>query len=80
LGWAEEEDEVTTKEHLSTHDKQIAAMRVLIKEGMQLVIATRQDMRGFRQDMRDLLKSQKRTEENLAKLIAALGRGGNGKH
>jgi hypothetical protein len=64
---------MTTKEHLSMHDKQIASMRALMKEGIQLVIATRKDMRA-------LLQSQKRTEKNLADLIAALGRGQNGKH
>ena len=64
---------MTTKEHLSQHDKQIASIRALVKEGMQLVIATRKDMRA-------MLQSQKRTEKNLADLIAALGRGTNGKH
>ena len=62
-----------TKEHLALHDKQIASMRALVKEGLQLVVATRKDMRA-------LLQSQKRTEKNLADLIAALGRSSNGKH
>ena len=64
---------MTTAEHLKLHDKQIAAIRALVKEGMQLVIATRQDMRS-------MLQSQKRTEKNLAALILALGRSPNGKH
>jgi hypothetical protein len=64
---------MTTKEHLSMHDKQIASIRGLVKEGMQLVLATRKDMRA-------LLQSQRRTEKNLADLIAALGRSSNGKH
>jgi len=71
---------MTAAQHLTQHDKQIAAIRTLVKEGMQLVIATRQDMRSMRQEMRTMLESQKRTEKNLAALIAALGRGTNGKH
>jgi hypothetical protein len=66
-------DSVTTKEHLTLHDKQIASIRTLVREGMQLVVETRKDMRI-------MLQSQKRTEKNLADLIAALGRGTNGKH
>jgi hypothetical protein len=66
-------DSVTTKEHLTLHDKQIASIRSLVREGMQLVVETRKDMRI-------MLQSQKRTEKNLADLIAALGRGTNGKH
>jgi DNA-binding FrmR family transcriptional regulator len=62
------------------HDKQIAAIRGLVKQGMDLVIATRLDMTAMRKDMRTMLQSQKRTEKNLADLIAALGRGANGKH
>ncbi len=62
-----------TAEHLTLHDKQIAAIRTLVHEGMKLVVETRKDMRL-------MLLSQKRTEKNLADLIAALGRGTNGKH
>jgi len=71
---------MTTAQRLDQHDKQIAAIRALVKDGMQLVIATRQDMRSMRQDMRAMLELQKRTEKNLADLIAALARGTNGKH
>jgi hypothetical protein len=63
---------MTTKEHLTLHDKQIAAIRKLVQEGMRLVIETRKDMRA-------LVASQQRTERNLETLIAGLGRGGNGK-
>jgi len=62
------------------HDKQIAAIRGLVKQGMDLVIATRLDMTAMRKDMRTMLQSQKRTEKNLAALVAALGRSTNGKH
>ena len=64
---------MTAAEHLKLHDKQIAAIRALVHEGMKLVIETRKDMRL-------MLQSQKRTEKNLADLIASLGRSTNGKH
>ena len=60
-------------EHVTIHDKQIAAIRVLLREGMMLAVETRKDMRL-------MLQSQKRTEKSLADLIAALGRSTNGKH
>jgi hypothetical protein len=63
---------MTIKDHLALHDKQIVAIGALVREGMQLVIETRKDMRT-------MLQSQKRTEKNLADLIAALGQGRNGK-
>jgi len=57
---------MTTAEHLKLHDKQIATIRALVKEGMQLVVATRTDMWSMRKEMRAMLTAQKRTEENLA--------------
>jgi hypothetical protein len=45
----------------------------LVHEGMKLVVETRKDMRL-------MLQSKKRTEKNLAELIAELGRTTNGKH
>ena len=56
---------MTTAEHLKLHDKQIAAIRALVQEGMKLVIANRKDMRIM--------------QKNLADLIAALKRSTNGK-
>jgi N-methylhydantoinase B/oxoprolinase/acetone carboxylase alpha subunit len=64
---------VTTKEHLTLHDKQIAAIRNLVQEGMRLVIETRKDIRA-------LVASQQRTERNLETLVNTLGRSGNGKN
>jgi hypothetical protein len=79
--------EMTTLEYSQLHDEEIVAIRSLIRAGMKLVIETRQEMREvrqdkreFRKDMRAVADSQKRTEKNLAALIAALGRGTNGKH
>ena len=56
---------MTTAEHLKLHDKQIAAIRALVQEGMKLVIANRKDMRIM--------------QKNLADLIAALQRSTNGR-
>lgn len=64
---------MTVKEHLAVHDRQIAAIRTVIKEGMELVRAERKERVAMRQDMR-------RTERNLSRLIESLGQQRNGKH
>jgi hypothetical protein len=77
---------VTNKERLDQHDVEIAAIRRLIKEGMKLVVGTRQDIRLLAQDIRKLASSQAKltvaqtkTEASLQALISALRRsGGNG--
>jgi DNA-binding FrmR family transcriptional regulator len=74
---------MTTKEWLSRHDKQIAAhekqiaaIRDLVKEGMRIVIKSRQDTR---REIKDLTAAQARTEKSLKELIDSLRRsGGNG--
>jgi hypothetical protein len=60
-----------TPERLDRHDRQIAAIRALVQEGMRLVVETRRDIRA-------LATAQRRTEENLQTLINTLRRGGNG--
>jgi hypothetical protein len=60
-----------THERLDRHDRQIAAIRALVQEGMRLVVETRRDIRA-------LAIAQRRTEENLQTLISTLRRGGNG--
>ncbi len=62
---------MTVKERLDRHDRQIAAIRDLLHEGMRLVVQTRKDLRV-------LATAQKRTEESLQALIDSLRRGGNG--
>jgi hypothetical protein len=37
---------VTTKEHLALHDKQIAAIRALLQEGIRLMVETRRELRA----------------------------------
>lgn len=75
---------MTTKEHLDKHDREIAAIRSLLKQGMRMLVDSQSENRvariEMRQAIRELQQSQKRTEKNLGDLIAALGRGTNGKH
>jgi len=52
---------MTTKEHLSKHDREIAAIRKLILLGMKLVNLNQQQINRLTQD-------QRRTEANLNRL------------
>jgi hypothetical protein len=54
----------TTRERLDKHDREIAAIRKLIHEGMRIVV--------------QLGAAQKRTEQKLQTLIDTLQRSGNG--
>jgi hypothetical protein len=60
------------QERLDKHDKQIAAIRELVQEGMRLLVETRKDIRA-------LAASQKRTEASLQTLIRTIGQHPNGK-
>jgi hypothetical protein len=52
---------MTTAEHFKLHDKQIAAIRGLVQEGMKLVVAHRKDMRIMQKDLADLIAALKRS-------------------
>ena len=72
--WREWKEDHMSKvqERLDKHDKQIAAIRDLVKEGMRLMIETRKDLRT-------LAAAQKRTDASLKAFIDTLRRsGGNG--
>ena len=45
---------------------------------MQLVVATRDDIRQTRKDLRTVIDIQKRTAQDLQVLVNSLKRGGNG--
>jgi len=60
-----------TPERRDKHDRQFAAIRTLVQEGMRLGVETRRDIRA-------LATAQRRTEANLQTLIVTLRRGGNG--
>jgi hypothetical protein len=60
---------VTTKEHLSKHDREIAAIRKLILLGMKLINLQQQESLKFRKDLRELQQAQKRTDSALRNFI-----------
>ena len=68
----------STKERLDKHDREIAAIRTLLREGMRLVVDTRKEMFQMRKDMRTLNAMQNRTEASLQALIHTMRHGGNG--
>ena len=53
----------TVTERLDKHDRQIAAIRVLVQEGMRLVVQSRKDIR-------DLTAAQKKTDAVLRAFIS----------
>ena len=76
---------MTVTQRLDQHDKQIAVIRDLVKEGIKMVVETRRltlETRRLtletRKDLRELAASQKRTDASLQALIESLRGGGNG--
>jgi hypothetical protein len=76
---------MTVTERLDKHDKQIAAIRDLVKEGVKMVVEIRSLALETRKDLRKLAamqlataEAQKRTDESLRALIDSLRGGGNG--
>jgi phage terminase Nu1 subunit (DNA packaging protein) len=60
---------VTTKEHLRLHDRQIAAMRDILREGIPMVAEIRRLTLETRRDLRAVAAMQKRTEEALKQIV-----------
>jgi hypothetical protein len=60
-----------TTEHLTRHDREIAAIRTLLQQGMRLLVQVQQAQKRTEE-------AQQRTEQNLNLLIESLRRGGNG--
>jgi hypothetical protein len=78
----------TVEARLTQHDREIAAIRKLIVQGMKLVVSTQNGLRQLTAEHRklatehrQLVAEQRITEKKLQTLIDALGRGGraNGK-
>lgn len=76
---------MTVTERLDKHDKQIASIRELLKEGIKMVVEIRHLTLETRKDMRKLaamqlatVEAQKRTEASLQAFIDSLRGGGNG--
>jgi hypothetical protein len=60
---------MTTKEHLSLHDPQIAAMRALLREGIPMVAEIRRLTLETRRDLRAVAAMQKRIEEAIIRMV-----------
>ena len=56
---------MTVTERLDKHDKQIASIRDLVKEGIRMVVETRRLALETRKDLRELAAAQKRTDASL---------------
>jgi Spy/CpxP family protein refolding chaperone len=69
---------MTVTQRLDQHDKQIAAIRDLVKEGIKMVLETRRLAMETRKDLRELATAQKRTDASLHALIDSMRGGGNG--
>jgi Spy/CpxP family protein refolding chaperone len=69
---------VTVTERLDKHDKQIASIRDLMKEGIKMVLETRRLALETRRDLRELAAAQKRTDSSLRAFIDSMRGGGNG--
>jgi hypothetical protein len=63
---------MTTKEHLKHHDKQIASMRALMREGIEMVKDIRSMTFDTRKDLRALASAQRKTDASLKALIDGL--------
>ncbi len=69
---------MTVTERLDKHDKQIASIRDLMKEGIKMVLETRRLALETRRDLRELAAAQKRTDSSLRAFIDSMRGGGNG--
>lgn len=66
---------MTTREHLTKHDREIAAIRKLILQGMRMLVDYK---REHDREMRELRASQAETDRELKALIRSLRGGTNG--
>ena len=76
---------MTVTQRLDQHDKQIAVIRDLVKDGIKMVVEIRHLTLETRKDLRKLAamqlataEAQKRTDASLHALIGSLRGGGNG--
>ena len=70
---------MTTKEHLSKHDREIAAIRTLIHQGMRLLVQVQQAQKRTEQAQQRTENNLQRLERNVETLVNTLRRGGNGR-
>jgi hypothetical protein len=72
------EPAMTTKEHLTKHDKEIAEIWALLGKMAKGMLDFQAGMREFHAGMRELRAAQKRTDASLKAFIDSMRRGGNG--
>jgi len=68
----------TIREHLSKHDREIAAIRKLVLTGMKMLVKLETSQREFQVAQRELQASQRETDKELKILIRSLRGGTNG--
>jgi len=69
---------MTTAQRLDQHDREIAAIRKLILQGMKMIVASQKEMRELRVSQRELSASQRETDRELKAFIRSLRGGSNG--
>ena len=76
---------MTAKEHLTKHDREIAAIRKLLFTGMKMLNGVIESQRESKAELRELRASQRETDRRqretdrqLQILVRSLQRGGNG--
>jgi len=70
---------MTTKEHLSKHDREIAAIRTLLGQGMRLLVQVQQAQKRTEEAQRRTEMNLQRLERNVEAFVNSLRRGGNGR-
>ena len=61
-------------------DKRIDAIAKLVRQGMRMMVESKQDHTALRSDMRQLAQAQKATERSLKSFIDSLRHGRNGRN
>ena len=64
---------MTTKEHLSKHDREVAAIRLLLRQGMHLLVKVQQENDRTAQNLT-------RLERKVEAFIDSMQRGGGNGH
>jgi hypothetical protein len=65
-------------EQLTKHDREIAAIRKLVHQGMKMLVKSEDEHKAFRKDLRALRDPQQETDRPLQLLIQSLRGGTNG--
>ena len=69
---------MTTKEHLSKHDREIAAIRLLLRQGMHLLVKVERENDRTAAAQRVTEQNLQRLERKVEAFVDSMRRGGNG--